>query len=261
MRRGDRQIVMEFRSHGGRRAGAGRKPASQRPPVHHVRRPSLSAHCPSHVTLRVQRGVPSLRDRRFIAEFRASLREAYERDDFRVCHYSIQRDHLHMLVEAAHKEALARGLKSVAARFARPLLRLVHGWLSKPITVSVSPSRFTFTRGDHTVELETKVFISTVSGKVIGVGRGVALNEPFEQVMLFDGTTASARGYSKFAVLEAFVRYGITICSNSTVMLRPIVTFVGSETLASTMGGYQEHLLAAAAITAGALECRFERLV
>ncbi len=30
---------MEFRSHGGRRAGAGRKPASARPPVHHVKRP------------------------------------------------------------------------------------------------------------------------------------------------------------------------------------------------------------------------------
>jgi REP element-mobilizing transposase RayT len=72
----------------------------------------------------VRRGVPSLRDRRFIGEFRVSLREACERCDFRVCQYSIQRDHLHLVVEAAGKEALARGMKAVAARLARAVNRV-----------------------------------------------------------------------------------------------------------------------------------------
>jgi REP element-mobilizing transposase RayT len=120
----DQQIVMEFRSHGGRREGAGRKPASPRPPVHHVRRAPLSARHPSHVTLRVRRELPSLRDRRFVSEFRPSLRAACDRGDFRVCHYSIQRDHVHMLVEADGKEALARGMKAVAARLARAANRV-----------------------------------------------------------------------------------------------------------------------------------------
>ena len=124
MRRRHRQLVMEFRSHGGRRKGAGRKPASPRPPVHHVKRPALHRRCPSHVTLRVRNGLPSLRNRRFIREFRVSLREACERGDFRVCHYSIQRDHLHMLVEADGKQALACGMKAVAARFARSVNRV-----------------------------------------------------------------------------------------------------------------------------------------
>ena len=119
-----RQLALEFRTHGGRRTGAGRKPASTGPPVHHVRRPAIPSHCPSHVTLRVRRDVPSLRNRRFIREFQSSLREASERGEFRVCHYSIQRDHLHMVVEAAGKEALARGMKAVAARFARAVNRV-----------------------------------------------------------------------------------------------------------------------------------------
>jgi REP element-mobilizing transposase RayT len=76
------------------------------------------------VTLRVRRDVPSLRSRRFIREFQGSLREACSREGFRVCHYSIQGDHLHMLVEAAGKEALARGMKAVAARFARSVNRV-----------------------------------------------------------------------------------------------------------------------------------------
>jgi REP element-mobilizing transposase RayT len=70
------------------------------------------------------RDVPSLRCRRFIAEFRSSLREICERGEFRVCHFSIQRDHLHLIVEAVGKEALARGMKSVAARIARAVNRV-----------------------------------------------------------------------------------------------------------------------------------------
>jgi hypothetical protein len=52
------------------------------------------------------------------------LREVCERGAFRVCHFSIQGDHLHLIVEAAGKEALARGMKSVAARIARAVNRV-----------------------------------------------------------------------------------------------------------------------------------------
>ncbi len=84
----------------------------------------MPANCPSHVTLRVRRGVPSLRNRRFVSEFRASLREACEHGAFRVCHYSVQRDHLHLVVETAGKESLANGMKAVAAWVARAVNRV-----------------------------------------------------------------------------------------------------------------------------------------
>ena len=84
----------------------------------------LPPHCPSHVTLRVRRDVPSLRTRRFLWEFQARLREACERGEFSVCQYSIQRDHVHMVVEASGKQALARGMKAVASRVARAVNRV-----------------------------------------------------------------------------------------------------------------------------------------
>ena len=68
--------------------------------------------------------VPSLRSRRFIREFQARLRKGCERGEFRVCHYSIQRDHVHLVVEAAGKEALGRGMKSVGIRLARTVNRV-----------------------------------------------------------------------------------------------------------------------------------------
>ncbi len=104
--------------------GAGRKPASPRPPVYHVGRPPVPRHCPSHVTLRVRRGVPSLRVRRFVRAFEGSLRQTRERGDFRVVHYSIQRNHVHLLVESAGKQALGRGMKAVASRLARAVNRV-----------------------------------------------------------------------------------------------------------------------------------------
>jgi REP element-mobilizing transposase RayT len=54
-----------------------------------------------------------------VRAFRRSLAEACERGEFRVVHYSLQRDHAHLLVEARGKRALSRGMKSVAARLAR----------------------------------------------------------------------------------------------------------------------------------------------
>jgi REP element-mobilizing transposase RayT len=59
----------------------------------------------------------------FVREFRRSLAEASERGDFRVNHYSLQGDHAHLIVEAHGKDALARGMKSIAARLARAMNR------------------------------------------------------------------------------------------------------------------------------------------
>ena len=109
---------------GGPRPGAGRPPESARPPVHHVRRPPVPVHCPSHVTLRVLAGTPSLRTRRFVRELRRSLRLASQRPGFRVVHYSVQKNHLHLLVESAGKEALGRGMMAVGARVARVVQRV-----------------------------------------------------------------------------------------------------------------------------------------
>jgi len=60
----------------------------------------------------------------FVHEFRRSLAQASERGAFRVAHYSLQGDHAHLIVEAHGKEALANGMKSIAARLARAVNRV-----------------------------------------------------------------------------------------------------------------------------------------
>lgn len=86
--------------------------------MYHVRRGAVPKDTPCHVTVRVRKGIPTLRTRRFVREFRRTLAVACERGSFRVAHYSIQRDHVHMVVEAAGKKALGCGMKSVSSRLA-----------------------------------------------------------------------------------------------------------------------------------------------
>ena len=54
----------------------------------------------------------------------ADFNEACERGDFRLVEYSIQADHLHLIVEAESQEAMGRGMKSISARIARAVNRV-----------------------------------------------------------------------------------------------------------------------------------------
>jgi REP element-mobilizing transposase RayT len=48
---------------------------------------------------------------------------AVRRRTFRVIHFSIQPDHLHLVVEATSKQALTRGMQGLASRLARRINR------------------------------------------------------------------------------------------------------------------------------------------
>ena len=79
----------------------------------------MTKGAPCHVTVRVRKDIPSLRRKSFLKELRRSFRVSCERGAFRVVHYSVQRDHVHLLVEAAGKDALGNGMRSIAPRIAR----------------------------------------------------------------------------------------------------------------------------------------------
>jgi REP element-mobilizing transposase RayT len=126
MARRTRQLdldLRETRRWGGRRAGAGRKRGPDPRDPHRARAP-LAARFPCHVTLKVKRGLPSLRSVRLVCELERSFAAACERGRFRLVHYSIQNDHLHAIVEATSARDLACGMKSIGARLARAANRI-----------------------------------------------------------------------------------------------------------------------------------------
>ena len=120
-----RQLDLHLPTWGGRRAGAGRKPRGERPGVAHTPRPRLASRYPVHVTLRVRPHVFQLRSRRCFRVLGAAFLAARERHGVRLCHYSVQGNHVHLLVEARDAAALGRAMKGLGVRLARGLNRLM----------------------------------------------------------------------------------------------------------------------------------------
>jgi putative transposase len=112
------QEELVFRSWGGRRPGAGRPPAPGRRAVAHRRRAAHDPRLPVHVTLRATAAVPSLRGPRVFGAVRRALAVA-STASFRILHFSVQADHVHLLVEADRGVGLARGCQGLAVRVAK----------------------------------------------------------------------------------------------------------------------------------------------
>jgi REP element-mobilizing transposase RayT len=122
-------LVFEPKSRrGGRRKGAGRKPREPRAPgrgpgVTHLRRPALSERHPVHITLRIRRDVPNLRRNAFLPVLTDALRAGKARFGFRLCHYVVMGNHLHLIAEANDARCLARGLQGLTIRLAKRMNR------------------------------------------------------------------------------------------------------------------------------------------
>jgi REP element-mobilizing transposase RayT len=119
---GKAQGVLVLRTWGGRRRGAGRPPASGRRAVPHRRRIPHDARIPVHVTLRAAAAIPSLRGTRVFGAVRGALAAA-SGASFRVLHFSVQSDHVHLLVEAEGPTGVARGCQGLAVRLAKAINR------------------------------------------------------------------------------------------------------------------------------------------
>jgi putative transposase len=113
--------LFEERKRGGKRRGAGRPPKGARAGERHQQRPFHDARHPVHVVLRAVNAVGSLRRRRVYQAIREATRVVARREDFRIVHLSIQRTHVHLLVEAKSKVALAAGMQGFQISAAKHL--------------------------------------------------------------------------------------------------------------------------------------------
>ncbi|MBX3187681.1 MAG: transposase [Labilithrix sp.] len=118
MRRRPVQLELAFRTWGGKRANAGRKRReARRGFVGHGARPRHVERTPVHASARRVAAGPVLREQRVYAELRRVLARSSEKG-FRVLHFSVQRDHLHLIVEAEGNLALSRGMQRLLSRAA-----------------------------------------------------------------------------------------------------------------------------------------------
>ena len=135
---------------GGKRRRAGRKPkVPGRPGSPHKVRPELKPRFPVHVILRAVKAVGSLRKRHVYKALRDATISVAKRElnavvdgAFRIVHVSLQRTHVHLLVEADHKMALSRGMQSFQISAAKHINRACSKGRAQRRRGSVFPDRF-----------------------------------------------------------------------------------------------------------------------
>src|SRR3954452_17756284 len=118
------QQELPLKSWGGARRGAGTRPKGGRKTVPHrprrrFRRGAL------HITTRVRPEVWNLRWHRCFRALRRAFAGGCARFGFRLIHFSVQGNHLHMIVEAPDAETLGRAMKGLEVRMARALNRVM----------------------------------------------------------------------------------------------------------------------------------------
>ena len=118
------QLDLRLRRWGGPRPNAGRKPNGAVAGVPHATRERLR-RIPVHVNWRMKVHVYNLRSRRCFRELEKTFWAACDRFGMRIIHFSVQRNHIHLVVEADDHDCLARGMQGLGVRVAKALNRVM----------------------------------------------------------------------------------------------------------------------------------------
>ena len=168
----------------GGRPGSGRKRKANA--IRHDARPEVSRHKPVHVSLRTHRDVGRLRRRDAYRAVRAAVATCLGRADFRIVHVSIQSNHIHLLVEADAKRALANGLRAF----------MISG--AKRLNAFRGRRGQVFTQRYHAVHIGSPLQARRALAYVLnnwrrhredvrGAAEGRASVDPYSTAVLFDG--------------------------------------------------------------------------
>jgi REP element-mobilizing transposase RayT len=123
-----RQLRLDFpkRNWGGKRPGAGRprKDGQNGKGQPHLPRPVLASRFPVHATWRMAPTVWNLRSTRSWNALAPAIYGS-AREGFRVVHFAIMGNHIHLMVEASDQLRLARGMQGLGVRIAVRMNRMM----------------------------------------------------------------------------------------------------------------------------------------
>jgi REP element-mobilizing transposase RayT len=123
-----KQVELPLRRWGGKRKGAGRKPNGAKAGVSHLSREPLR-RVPIHVNWRMRSHVWNLRAKRCFRPIRDAFFKANDRFGMRLLHFSVQGNHIHLIVEAESEGSLSKGMQGLGIRIAKKLNKVMdqHG--------------------------------------------------------------------------------------------------------------------------------------
>ena len=114
-----RHVQQDLFRHGGKRRGLRRRPKGPRTREPHTKRPKIKPSHGLHVVVRVGAEIGNLRRPEMYRAIREASVCAAVRERIRIVHISVQRTHIHMIVEAQDRLMLARGMQGFQISAAR----------------------------------------------------------------------------------------------------------------------------------------------
>src|SRR5450432_2847040 len=100
------------------------RPENKVPSAHaisHRKRPRLRKQEVLHLTLKLKRGLQSLRRGKTFEAIKRSFYKYSLREGFRLVHFSVQHNHLHLIAEADSKPSLTQAMQRLMVSLARQL--------------------------------------------------------------------------------------------------------------------------------------------
>jgi REP element-mobilizing transposase RayT len=91
----------------------------------HLARPRVRSSTPVHIAIRMRKGTWNLRTKRCFRIIREAFIAAQKKIRFRLCAYSVQGNHLHLIAEADDTYAISRAMRGISIRIAKRLNRLM----------------------------------------------------------------------------------------------------------------------------------------
>jgi REP element-mobilizing transposase RayT len=122
-RRLKKPIQLELPRWGGKRKGAGRPRTIGVVP--RVKRPEFPRRFPIHVTLKLRDDVGNLRNNKIFAQIQRAFFYGHDRFGMQMVEFSVQANHIHIIVEAEDRECLWRGMQGLCVRIARAVNKRV----------------------------------------------------------------------------------------------------------------------------------------
>lgn len=116
MIKGQMKLDLFKGQHGGRRLGAGRKRLHS-PGVAHRTREKVKSRYPLHINFKVRL---QIRNKQALSLLKRAIINA-RGQGLRIIHFSLQSNHVHLIVEAADNALLTKGMRSLTITFAKGL--------------------------------------------------------------------------------------------------------------------------------------------
>lgn len=145
----------------------------------HDRRPAVSRHRPHHLTVRVTRGTWNLRSQRCFRPIRDALAMVRARTGFRVVQFSVQHNHMHLIVEADDRRTMSNAIRALLIGIARGVNRVMQA----------RGTRFADRYHEHVLATPTEVLNAlryVIGNRAVHLARWgkepQALDEPFSSL-------------------------------------------------------------------------------